>query len=122
MTDDLNELSAEITRLSEIWYALVNLDHHKDRDCHWQIETTWSYGDGPKFTVYHEGYVHERVNRRYPTLRRAMVGLRDEIQGAIDGIRKWAREALEHPDDYDWSHAEAKSALAILKEYDDTGA
>lgn len=38
-------LEKEIILLTSKWYKYVNLDHHKDRDCHWHITKTYSYGD-----------------------------------------------------------------------------
>jgi hypothetical protein len=51
------KLIEEITKLSEDWYFLIGKDHHKDRDCHWYIETKWSYGHPPMYTVQHFGYI-----------------------------------------------------------------
>jgi hypothetical protein len=50
-------LISEITNLTEEWYFLIGKDHHKDRDCHWYIETKWSYGYPPTYTIYHAGYI-----------------------------------------------------------------
>lgn len=50
-------LEEEITTLTTKWYKYVNLDHHKDRDCHWYIEKVWSYGDEPYYVAYHNGYI-----------------------------------------------------------------
>lgn len=112
---DYNELSAEITRLTGVWYELVNVDHHKDRDCHWTIETTWSYGEGPKFHVWHEGYVYKRVSLRFHTFLHAMVGLRDEVLEAIESKREWALRASDPANDDYWNADDAKKVLAILE-------
>jgi len=32
-----------ITNLTNEWYQLISRDHHKDRDCHFYINTVWSY-------------------------------------------------------------------------------
>lgn len=45
-----------ITILTEIWYACL-IDHHKDKDCHWYIDKTWSYGQKPIYSVQHYGYI-----------------------------------------------------------------
>lgn len=113
MSDDHNALSDEIVRLSGIWYELVNVDHHKDKDCHWSIETTYSYGDGPRFTVWHDGYVYKRVSNEYKTLRAALTGLRDELKRAIAGQRAWAERSIAE-DNY-LSDREVAMTLAILE-------
>jgi hypothetical protein len=110
VSDDYNVLSDEIVRLSGIWYELVNVDHPKDKDCHWSIETTYSYGDGPRFTVWHDGYVYKRVSKEYKTLRAALTGLRDELKRAIQHQKSWAIEyGNEDP------YGGAKDVLAILE-------
>jgi hypothetical protein len=53
----MNSLIQEITNLTDEWYFLIGKDHHKDRDCHWYIETRWSYGFTPVYTVQHHGYI-----------------------------------------------------------------
>lgn len=43
--------------LTGMWYEMVTIDHHKDRDCYWYIEQVWSYGRPPTWRVRHDGYV-----------------------------------------------------------------
>jgi len=50
-------MNEQITKLTEEWYHLIGKDHHKDRDCHWYIETKWSYGYPPVYTIQHFGYI-----------------------------------------------------------------
>ena len=50
-------LEEKITMLTAKWYRYVNIDHHKDRDCHLYIEKVWSYGDEPYYIAYHHGYI-----------------------------------------------------------------
>ena len=47
----------EITRLTNVWYDYVSMSHHKDCDCHFYINKTWSYGEKPFYSVQHYGYV-----------------------------------------------------------------
>jgi len=67
----------EITKLTDDWYHLIGKDHHKDRDCHWYIETKWSYGYPPKYTVQHWGYIVDEIEREYDSYEEALSGLRD---------------------------------------------
>ena len=53
----MDQLINEITKLTEEWYHLIGPDHHKDRDCHWHINTTWSYGNSPVYVIEHFGYI-----------------------------------------------------------------
>lgn len=50
------ELEAQITQLTETWMALIGPEHHKDRDCHFYIQRTWSYGQAPYWEAQHFGY------------------------------------------------------------------
>ncbi len=40
-----------------LWY--VCQDHHKDRDCHFYIQKSWSYGEFKGYCVVHHGYVNQ---------------------------------------------------------------
>ena len=53
----MEDIVNKITELTLEWYELIGKDHHKDRDCHWYIETKWSYGLAPVYTVQHHGYI-----------------------------------------------------------------
>ena len=53
---DIDNLTEKIIILSRHWYDLVSKNHHKDRDCHWYIETDYQYGDKPIYTAWHRGY------------------------------------------------------------------
>lgn len=105
----------EIEKLSGLWYRLVNLDHHKDRDCHWYISTAWSYGQPPVYEVQHGGYVHERIYEKYPTYDAALEGLAGHIRDAIQGVADWAL-SVQHNDEDFWNESEARMALDLLKD------
>lgn len=111
-SEQLNELSAEVTALTSLWMRLVNVDSHKDRDCHWTIETVWSYGESPTFRVYHEGYVYKSVNIERPTMYDALYALRNELKNAIKSQEDWARRAVEE-DNY-MADTAARSVLEII--------
>lgn len=113
MNDDLNKLSAEITTLTGVWCELVNIDHHKDRDCHWGIDVVWSYGDGPKFKAWHEGYVYKRISQEFRNMNAAMVYIRDQVKAAINSQRDWANRTFADEDYY--SQDDAKSVISILE-------
>ena len=73
----------EITKLTDEWYFLIGKDHHKDRDCHWYVETKWSYGYPPKYTVQHWGYILSDIEEEYKTYEEALVGLKDILTKKI---------------------------------------
>jgi len=114
----------EITKLTEIWYQIVGLDYHKDKDCHWYIDKVWSYGEPPKYSVEHYGYIfHEDLNMEFKTYKEAEIYLLEIIKEAIGREEKWAKDVVKHPEKYesDWVEEghnlkNAKKILEILKD------
>jgi hypothetical protein len=79
----MNELINDITKLTKEWYTLIGQDHHKDRDCHWYIETAWSYGYDPVYTIHHYGYILGEINEAWATYKLALQRLRDILETEI---------------------------------------
>lgn len=73
----------EITALAAEYHKLIGGDHHKDRDCHWYIETRWSYGQAPKYIARHHGYVSEEFDETFDTYQDAVIGLRAYLRECI---------------------------------------
>jgi hypothetical protein len=67
----------EITELTAEWYKIIGPDHHKDRDCHWYIETKWSYGQPPIYIIQHYGYIIDEVSETWNTYELALVRLKE---------------------------------------------
>jgi hypothetical protein len=65
------EILNQITELSKEWYILIGGDHHKDRDCHFYINTVWSYGQQQKYRVEHFGYLYREVEETFDTYKEA---------------------------------------------------
>jgi hypothetical protein len=82
-------IEQEITKLTQEWYALMGEDHHKDRDCHWYIETKWSYGQVPTYCVIHHGYVYDRIEENWSSYESALNRLRDILIEAIKEINEF---------------------------------
>lgn len=117
MLAHFTHLDAEIVRLTRLWYDAVSLDHHKDRDCHWYITTTYSYGDQPTFAGSHPGYIGPRwVGEERTTYAEALADLRLQLLLAIEAEVSWAKEALANPES--WSHNRAQGLLEVLGEVD----
>lgn len=77
------ELIEEITKLTDKWYSSIGGDHHKDRDCHWYVETKWSYGQAPVYAVVHYGYIFQDVVVACTTYEEALKELKSVIEAAI---------------------------------------
>jgi hypothetical protein len=76
-----------ITELTEEWFSLITRDHHKDRDCHWTVETQWSYGQRPRYKVLHYGYILREISEEYCSYADAVQGLHDALVKAIENTK-----------------------------------
>jgi len=79
----------EITELTAEWYKIIGPDHHKDRDCHWYIETKWSYGQPPLYTIQHFGYILDDINENWSTYELALERLKETLTEEIKQYRKY---------------------------------
>ena len=90
-----------IVDLTKLWYQVVNLDHHKDKDCHWYINIEYSYGGKPVYVVKHYGYIHTDVNKSFRDLVNAESYLMIELCWALSHaytLIEGAKEIIdEHP-------------------------
>ena len=84
----MSELIEEITKLTDEWYTLIGPDHHKDRDCHWYVETKWSYGQLPRYTVQHWGYILDEINETWSTYEQALSRLKELLTREIEEYKK----------------------------------
>jgi len=113
----INMKESIITQLTRVWYSLVGLDHHKDRDCHWSININYDYGDPPVFVLYHDGYVYynsQLEKETYSTYEDAENGLIDYLVDAIQKEKDWADHVLaDNPDN--WEQCQVTNARTILK-------
>lgn len=80
----MNELIKEITKLTDEWYQLIGPDHHKDRDCHWYIETKWSYGQSPVYIIRHHGYILDEIEEIWTTYELALERLKQILLKSIE--------------------------------------
>jgi hypothetical protein len=84
----------QITELSRVWYIQIGGDHHKDRDCHFYINTVWSYGQRQKYRVEHYGYIIEEIEEEFDTYREAAEFLLNKITEMIN-IEKEPEDFLD---------------------------
>jgi hypothetical protein len=73
----------KITQLTDEWYKLIGKDHHKDRDCHFYINTVWSYGQDQKYRVEHHGYVADEIDEDFETYDKALDFLEYKLEKMI---------------------------------------
>ena len=88
----MKTLIDEITKLTDEWYFLIGPNHHKDRCCHWYIETKWSYGQSPKYEVQHWGYVVGEIQEEFDSYYEALVGLKDILEREIKEYKSYEND------------------------------
>ena len=79
----MKNIIEEITKLTDDWRSLTAKDHCKDRDFHWYVETKWSYGYPPKYTVQHWGYILGDIEEEYNSYEEALFGLKNILTEKI---------------------------------------
>lgn len=94
----MTDIQKDIVKLSEEWHDLISGDHHKDKDCHWYIETRWSYGEPPEYRVLHNGYVTDDIEISCNSYEAALTELRTIIKRAIER----EKESEKLPKYNDW--------------------
>jgi hypothetical protein len=93
----MKNIIEEITSLTNEWYRLIGPTHHKDRCCHWYIETKWSYGQPPKYIVQHHGYVlHDFEKIECSSYEEALIVLKDTLTEKIKEEKKSQKENEEN--------------------------
>ena len=97
----IKSVTNKITELAGEYHRLIAGDHHKERDCHWSIETRWSYGKPPVYIVQHSGYLHHTDTARFDSYDAALAYLREEIKDAleIERFHKAEIDGIRFPDD-----------------------
>jgi hypothetical protein len=96
----------KIAGLNEIWYALIVSSNvgHKDRDCHFYITQTFSYGKPGQWTVAHHGYVNPGYEETsFDTYEECQVELIKLLKNSILDELSWY---IEHYDDPEWDQHE----------------
>jgi hypothetical protein len=84
----MSELIEEITKLTDEWYTLIGPDHHKEKDCHWYVETKWSHGHPPKYSVQHWGYIIGDIEEHWNTYELALRRLKEILTREIEEYKK----------------------------------
>jgi hypothetical protein len=88
----MENIVQEITKLKEEWRSLTGKSHCKDRDFHWYIETKWSYGQPPKYSAQHWGYILGDIVEEFASYDEALVGLKNILIEKIEEEKKSQEE------------------------------
>ncbi len=109
-------LEKEIEILTQKWYRYVNLDHHKDRDCHWYITKTYSYGDEAYYEAHHSGYILDHwTSPRCGTEEMASTLLRNKLKHEINYAIVHLNDALKDDDALEWLGATKEQVQELIK-------
>lgn len=110
----MDDIEQKILKYTQFWYEYVNTDHHKDRDCHFSIEKTWSYGEKPTYSFNHPGYVGKYVTGpKREKYEHALTDMQLWFEREIADAKKWANLT----DGDDWLGAYRRKAREILEKY-----
>jgi hypothetical protein len=110
-------LQEEITELTAKWFKYVNLDHHKDRDCHWYITKTYSYGEEPYYEAHHSGYILDHwTSPKCGTEEMASTLLRDKLKKELHGAVIHLESIASDQDVLDWLGHPKQKILDLIKE------
>ena len=88
----MKNIIEEITKLTDDWRSLTAKDHCKDRDFHWYIETKWSYGQPPKYSVQHFGYILDEIVEECDSYDEALLKLKEVLIEKIEEEKRLQRE------------------------------
>jgi len=111
-------VNKELLMLTTLWYKIVSLDHHKDRDCHFHITETWSYGANPTYSIEHNGYIGNEIDKigfstRYNAIKYLILHLKINIFDLIEH----AKDTITNSEGYHESDLyNAKQILEYTKE------
>jgi hypothetical protein len=111
--------SKKILELETAWMNYLGGSHHKNKDCHFNIEITYSYGHKIDYFPYHKGYIFESENlESYDTLKEAEEALIGIILDAFRDQVEWTDTIKANPKD--WSEDQIEmidKAEKYLKPY-----
>ena len=88
----MENINEEITKLTDDWRSLTAKDHCKDRDFHWYIETKWSYGQPPKYSVQHWGYILGDIVEECDSYDEALLKLKETLIEKIEEEKRLQNE------------------------------
>ena len=108
----------KITELTNKWYTYVNMDHHKSRDCVWTISISYEYGEAPRYTAYHNGYILDNwESPQCNALEDAEQWVINKLERELERAKIHLQEiiALEQNEEASWMDP-GNRAPGILKE------
>lgn len=109
--------------MTGLWCSYCALDHCKDRDMHFFIQTEWTYDNQAVFVAYHNGYVADRwQSPKCTSMLAAMKLLAQHLHNMLgNAYRAAMQEAAlpaDDPDYWGWhDEAQGKYALDNFAEY-----
>jgi hypothetical protein len=110
-------LEEEIVELTAKWYKYVNMDHHKDRDCHWYITKTYSYGQEPYWEASHYGYRSDRwYSPKCGTEEMAETLLRDRLKKLVEEAIWYLKRDIDDPTALDWMGKTKEKVEQMIRE------
>ena len=92
----MENIVEEITKLTEEWRSLTGKGHCKDRDFHWYVETKWSYGQPPTYSVQHWGYILGDIVEECDSYDEALLKLKEILIETTEKEKTFDEEINEN--------------------------
>ena len=77
------ETKDRIKQLNALWCSFVCSDHHKDRDCHFELRLKFSEKESPKWLALHTGYIYDMPPGKFDSLAEAANYLVQNMEKAM---------------------------------------
>ena len=89
------ETKKRIKQLNALWYSFVSVDHHKDRDCHFNLRLKFSQKESPKWLALHTGYIYDMPPGKFDSLAEAANYLVQNMEKALGEGLNWKKFQIE---------------------------
>jgi hypothetical protein len=94
-------ISDKIVDLTSKWYRYIGPMHHKDKDCHWNIDVSYSYGQPPVYAAYIHGYLFSDQREDRDNFKQAEMDLLLMVREAVQTEWEEVSARKERGEDFD---------------------
>ena len=100
---------------TKVYCELVSIDHHKDKDMHFEVIRKFSYGREPYYYIWHNGYISDMESEvhdlEFQTQQEAEQALVEWLHiQIVDLLESYSK--MDDTYDYNW-----KDANRLAKKY-----
>lgn len=100
--------------MNALWCSFVCSDHHKDRNCHFELRLKFSEKESPKWLALHLGYLYDMPPGKFDSLAEAANYLVQNMEKALGEGLAWKKFQIE--DETGMRGENCKKELKVLPE------